>query len=327
LLGLVVLAVAPSLALFLFFYLRDRERKAPARTILFTFLLGAGALLPAALVSFCLEQLTGWRVGAPGLLQSFLGAMLVVGLVEESAKYIVVRFYCYHRREFDEPYDGILYSVIAALGFATVENIYYVLAHGAGTGVVRALIAVPNHAFDGVLMGFFLGLAKFASSDRRGNILSALGLVLAVVAHGFYDLIVFRVDSAPGLVLSLLLFAALTWLIFFEATHHHRSRSPYEQPGLADLHRNGFNGHAAPPQPAGDRLTAMAAHDRIRPPSRYGSAGATTANLDQGVVAETLEDVEPAPLPRFGDVENDVIRATGSLPDDEPPKPDRRPRA
>lgn len=324
-LGLVVLAVAPSLALFLFFYLRDRERKAPAKTILITFLLGAAALVPAALVSFCLEQLTGWRADAPGVLQSFLGAMLVVALVEESAKYIVVRFYCYHRREFDEPYDGILYSVIAALGFATVENIYYVLAHGAGTGVVRALVAVPNHAFDAVLMGFFLGLAKFASSDRRGNLLSALGLLLAVVAHGFYDLIVFKVDSAPGLVLSLLLFAALTWLIFFEATHHHRSRSPYEQPGLADLHRNGFDGRAAPAQPAGDQLSAIAAHDRVRPPSAYRSAGATTASLAGPVAEDDTVDPETGPAPEFGDL--GVTRAAGSLPEDEPPPADTRPRA
>jgi RsiW-degrading membrane proteinase PrsW (M82 family) len=237
-LGLLVLAIAPAVALFLFFYVRDKYRKEPIGVMLVTFGLGAASLLPAVLTSLSLQKLTGWHSDTPNLLHAFLGAMIIVGLVEEGAKFTVVRLYAYHRPEFDEPYDGILYSVMAALGFATLENILYVFSNGAGAGVLRALLSMPSHAFDGVLMGYFLGEAKFARSDRVGNWLSALGFGLAVTAHGLYDFIVFSLDKAPLMVVSLIAMVILFWVIFFKATRKLSEQSPYKRPPLAQLHRD-----------------------------------------------------------------------------------------
>jgi len=255
--GLLVLAIAPAVALFLFFYLRDKYRKEPIGVMLVTFILGAVSLVPAAITSLSLQKLTGWRSSTPSLLHAFLGAMVIVGLVEEGAKFLVVRFYAYHRPEFDEPYDGIMYSVMAALGFATLENVLYIFSNGAGTGVIRALLAMPSHAFDGVLMGYFLGEAKFARNDRVGNWLSALGFGLAVIAHGLYDFIVFSLDKAPLMVLSLLTMAVLFWVIFFKATRKLSEQSPYKHPRLAALHRGSVGSEAdgskpaSPPAPPG----------------------------------------------------------------------------
>ena len=237
-LGLLVLAIAPAVALFLFFYLRDKYRKEPLGILLATFGLGAASLVPAALTSLSLQKLTGWHSDTPSLLHAFLGAMIIVGLVEEGAKFIVVRFYAYHRPEFDEPYDGIMYSVMAALGFATLENTLYVFSNGAGAGVMRALLSMPSHAFDGVLMGYFLGEAKFARNDRVGNWLSALGFGLAVTAHGLYDFIVFSLDKAPLMILSLITMAILFWVIFFKATRKLSEQSPYQHPPLVQLRRD-----------------------------------------------------------------------------------------
>lgn len=328
-LGLLLLAVAPGLALFLFFYLRDRYRKEPTSALLVTFLLGAAALIPAFIVSLSLEQLTGWRSSTDNVLHALLGALFIVGLVEESAKYVVVRFYAYHRREFDEPYDGILYSVVAALGFATVENVFYVLSHGAGAGVLRALVAVPGHAFDGVLMGFFLGAAKFAATDRRGNLLSALGLALAVLAHGLYDWMVFSIDSAPLMIACLAIFAVLTWVIIFKATRHHAEASPYKQPGLADLHRNGIVAVSLPGRPAGDVLSAIAAHDRVRPAPGFRATAPMACAEDISLAADELS----APghdQPEAGDcLPEGVADQPSSLDPGTPPPdlPDTRPRS
>jgi RsiW-degrading membrane proteinase PrsW (M82 family) len=103
---------------------------------------------------------------------------------------------------------------------------------------MRALLAMPSHAFDGVLMGYFLGEAKFARDDRTGNWLSALGFGLAVLAHGLYDFIVFTLDKAPLMVLSLITMAVLFWVIFFKATRKLSEQSPYRHPRLAALHRS-----------------------------------------------------------------------------------------
>jgi RsiW-degrading membrane proteinase PrsW (M82 family) len=231
--GLILLALAPSVALFLFFYTRDRYRKEPFGKLAKTFLFGALSLGPAALTSICLERLTGWRSSTPNLLHGFLGALFIVGFVEEGAKFLVVRFYAYHQREFDEPYDGIMYSVMAALGFATVENVLYVLTQGAATGVMRGLLAVPIHAFNGVVMGYFIGLAKFQKTLARGYWYSGFGFVLAVLAHAVYDFMVFSLDKAPLLIVCLVIFAVLAWVIFFKATRHLSEQSPHQDPNLS----------------------------------------------------------------------------------------------
>ena len=243
--ALVALAVAPGAALFLFFYLRNRYKQEPLRPLVITFLYGAAALLPSMMNSLSLQRITGWRSTTPNVLHALLGALLIVGLIEEGCKYLVVRFYAYRQPGFTEPYDGIMYSISAALGFATLENVLYVISGGASTGVLRAFLSVPSHAFDAVLMGFFVGEAKFARDDRAANWLCALGLILAVVAHGLYDFIVFTLDQAPLLIILLAVFAVLSWVIILVATRRQAEQSAHKHPQLVDLHQRSARDAAA----------------------------------------------------------------------------------
>ncbi|MGQ9543214.1 MAG: PrsW family glutamic-type intramembrane protease [Candidatus Bathyarchaeia archaeon] len=110
---------------------------------------------------------------------------IVVALVEEAMKFMAVRVKAYRSREFNEVMDGIVYSCAAALGFATVENVLYVTHHGLEVGILRAVLAVPGHALDSGMFGFFLGLAKFRDRGRSRLVLS--GLLLATVFHGMWD--------------------------------------------------------------------------------------------------------------------------------------------
>lgn len=206
----------------------------PLRALLLTFGLGAVILIPSAATSLILEHLTGWTPRAPTLLERFAGALFIVALVEEGWKFIVVRLYAYHRPDFDEPYDGIMYSVLAALGFATAENLLYVLAGGLGVGVLRALLAVPGHAFYGVLMGYFLGEARFTADRGRAAGYQLAGFGLAVLAHGVYDFIIFSLDRRPLLALMLPVYALLCWAVFFKATRRHAEQSFRRHPALRD---------------------------------------------------------------------------------------------
>ncbi len=243
--SLIALAVAPALALFLFFYLRNRYKQEPLRPLVTTFLYGAVALVPSMMNSMALQRLTGWHSSTPNVLHSLLGAVFIVGLVEEGCKYLVVRFYSYRLPGFTEPYDGIMYSISAALGFAAVENILYVVSGGPATGVLRAVLSVPSHAFNAVLMGYFLGEAKFARSDAAANWLSLLGLALAIIAHGIYDFIVFSLDKAPLLVFLLVVCAVLSWIIILIATRRQAEQSAHKHPQLVDLHQQSARDAAA----------------------------------------------------------------------------------
>lgn len=97
----------------------------------------------------------------------------------------MLRRYAYDKKAFDEPFDGIVYSVMVAMGFATIENVGYVYQHGIGTGVMRMFLSVPAHGSFAVMMGYYVGMAKF--KPGMAYVLRTVGIFWAVILHGSYD--------------------------------------------------------------------------------------------------------------------------------------------
>jgi RsiW-degrading membrane proteinase PrsW (M82 family) len=120
-------------------------------------------------------------------------AFVVVAFTEEGSKYLLLRFYAYPKKAFHEPFDGILFAVMIGMGFATVENIEYVLQFGWSTGLNRFFLSVPAHASFAVLMGYYVGLAKFRPG--RSVLLMGKGLLIAVLLHGSFDFFLFVQQS------------------------------------------------------------------------------------------------------------------------------------
>src|SRR5688572_10743638 len=118
---LIALAIAPGLAICLFIFYRDAYNREPKRNLIAAFLLGAITIIPAIFIERALE-VSGNSFGSIAL-----SAFLVVALTEELGKFAVLRLYAYSRKSFDEPLDGIVYGVMISMGFATFENIFYVL--------------------------------------------------------------------------------------------------------------------------------------------------------------------------------------------------------
>jgi RsiW-degrading membrane proteinase PrsW (M82 family) len=101
----------------------------------------------------------------------------------------MLRWYAFPKKTFDEPYDGIVYSVMVGMGFATVENIGYVMQHGMSTAFLRMILSVPAHGTFAVLMGYFVGKAKFKPEKRLYYLL--LGVLSATFFHGTFDFFLF----------------------------------------------------------------------------------------------------------------------------------------
>ena len=90
--------------------------------------------------------------------------MVVAPVVEECGKFLVVYWFVFRRPVFDEPIDGIVYAVTAALGFAALENVVYLFAAYSETlalplelSVLRAVLSVPGHALMSSMWGYSLG--------------------------------------------------------------------------------------------------------------------------------------------------------------------------
>jgi RsiW-degrading membrane proteinase PrsW (M82 family) len=202
---LLFVAVAPGLFLLWYFYHRDKYEREPKKLLFKVFFFGCLTVIPAIIFELILEKI--FNAFTAGVINVFLVCFIVVSPVEEILKYFVVRNWAYNRPEFDEIMDGIVYAVSASLGFATLENIIYVLSNGLGVGLIRAFLAVPGHAMYGAIMGYFLGRAKL--NCLRSSRLILTGLLLAILFHGLYDFLLLTKTVLAVLVIALLVVLAI----------------------------------------------------------------------------------------------------------------------
>lgn len=194
----VVLALVPALLWLALFYAQDLLEPEPKAFVIGVFVLGA--LLASALgipLVRGLFHVQTWL--GRNLLVNLLGAILVIGFIQEFLKYAAVRYSVYLLPEFDERMDGILYGTAAGLGFATMLNINYVIDSGGvdlTAGVIRIVITALAQASFAGISGYFLGRAKFEDEPVWWL---PLGLTLAAVLNGLFTVIrggVTRVGSA-----------------------------------------------------------------------------------------------------------------------------------
>ena len=187
-----LLAAAPALLLLRYYYRQDRERPEPKGLVVRIFLLGIAATFVAIPLELLMSLFQGFFAGFP-LLTALFKAFVVAALVEEYLKLTLVRVFAYRNPNFDEIMDGVVYTVVASLGFACMENILYVMGGSIGTALTRAITAIPLHATASGLMGYYIGRGKFAPSPRMERALINRGLRTAIFVHGTYDFLLFAV--------------------------------------------------------------------------------------------------------------------------------------
>ncbi|RAJ83435.1 RsiW-degrading membrane proteinase PrsW (M82 family) [Chitinophaga dinghuensis] len=185
---LLALAVAPGLAISMLIYALDKYDREPLGLLLKCFFLGmASIILPLVVQSGAL--MLGFSESGDTIFNTAFFAYAIVGFSEELAKFLVLYLYAYPKKAFNEPFDGIVYAVMIGMGFATLENIAYVAKYGMGTGVARMFLSVPAHGAFAVLMGYYVGLAKFLPQQK--DELLRKGLLVAIFFHGTYDFFLF----------------------------------------------------------------------------------------------------------------------------------------
>ena len=185
----IVLAIAPGIAICMYFFYKDIYNKEPKVDLLISFLLGCLAILPAIGFERALESTLDGTVAGVAIF-----SYAVVAFGEEASKFLGLRLFSFNQRSFDEPLDGIVYAVMVSMGFATVENIMYVqkyaeIGRGLEIGLYRMFLSVPAHATFAVIMGYFVGKAKF--NPGASVILMITGVVGAIFFHGTFDFFIF----------------------------------------------------------------------------------------------------------------------------------------
>ena len=163
---LVALAIAPVAIILFWLYQKDRYETEPMSLIFKLMAFGAVACLPAAILEMFAKPILFHK--QDGLISMLIYAVFGIGLVEESCKFIVLRWVTWRNPFFTQRFDGIVYAVSASLGFALLENMLYVSSGGVAVGLLRAVTAVPMHTAYGILMGVQYGRARFSQPSGQG---------------------------------------------------------------------------------------------------------------------------------------------------------------
>ena len=205
---LLFMALLPGILILIYIYHKDKLEPEPKIMILKTVLLGACSCIPAALAEGVLEYV--YPNFIPGSLgYALVNAFLLAAFCEEIVKYLALRISTWNSPEFNYRFDGVVYGVCSAVGFAIFENVTYVMQYGFATALTRAFTAVPLHSFCGVFMGIFYAYSKKAQvMNKKGaqRLSTFLALGVPMLIHGIYDTFAFLQSEIASICLLIFIF-------------------------------------------------------------------------------------------------------------------------
>jgi RsiW-degrading membrane proteinase PrsW (M82 family) len=115
--------------------------------------------------------------------------------IEEILKFAAVYVVVFHHKKMDEPIDALIYMITAALGFAALENTFFMLQiiHSSDiasviiTGNLRFIGAILLHIVSSATVGFMLAITFY-----RGKLVkwgaAILGIAIAGALHATFNL-------------------------------------------------------------------------------------------------------------------------------------------
>ena len=221
-----LITILPSLLIVAFFVKSDRFPE-PTSQIIKIFMFGVFLCIPAFLINTELSYIYANTDIDEALISSFLSA----APVEEVLKFTVLYSLVYKMKDFNEPIDGIVYGVTVSLGFATLENIYYVYflsdyfdTTSQSLALLRSFSAIPAHGIFGATMGYFF--MKYAFIKKENNL--ALCMIVPILLHGAYNYF------AYNFFIIALLIVIISWIMLIRAfsrlkKSQRRKRKEYEK--------------------------------------------------------------------------------------------------
>ncbi|SCY95156.1 PrsW family intramembrane metalloprotease [Alkaliphilus peptidifermentans] len=205
---LFLIAVTPSIALGAAIYLTDRYDREPLSLLAKIFVYGALTVIPVFFVEKVLLMFNIF----PGIFGIAYSAFIVAGFTEEYFKRWVVLKGAFNSKHFNEKLDGIVYCVFSALGFATIENIMYVVFRFTGNyyvGVMRGILSVPAHTLFAVTMGYYLSLAKYTEDPKLKSVYFSRSLIIPILLHGLFNFILMA--QVPYLMILFIPYVIYLW--------------------------------------------------------------------------------------------------------------------
>lgn len=168
--------IAPILGGVTYWFYKKRLDPISARWLSKSFINGIFAIIPILILNLIINDL---EVSPVGNISNTLVYSSIISFIKEWSKYLIVVWFALSSPTFDEPYKGVAYTLMTAMGFACIENTIDVFLYD-NMQLINLPLSTITYALSAVMMGYGLGRSK----DYGASVLSNIsGLVLATVFH------------------------------------------------------------------------------------------------------------------------------------------------
>jgi len=201
-------SLLPVILLLLYIWKKDPQKE-PTSQLVKAVVYGVAICIPVAILESGIEACMFGSGGASSIIDTTMMAFFVAALPEETCKLFVLWLILRKNPYFDEHFDGIVYAVCVGLGFAAIENVFYVFGEDndwMSVAITRALLAVPGHYAFAILMGYYYSVYHFVNHSPK---VAVCILLVPVLAHGIYDALALSGTVNP--YIGVLCFFVLIW--------------------------------------------------------------------------------------------------------------------
>lgn len=240
---LFLLAFIPSILILILFFFSDKYEKEPLHLLFFCFVCGASLSVPITILQTFFPGLINLSFASVWLTILFK-SFILSAFIEELLKYLVVKRVVVRSKHFNEPFDGMIYYVAVAAGFAVYEDFTYILSGSAesfflGKEIgnmsafhqksfyIASLRSLPGHTLFAAISGYFIALGKFKYPDKK-QYYYFLALFMGILCHGCFNTIAFTFQEKAVPILVLFLVLLLMFIIFM--ARRLLKASPFNKP-------------------------------------------------------------------------------------------------
>ncbi|MEI7838786.1 MAG: PrsW family glutamic-type intramembrane protease [bacterium] len=213
--AVILVFLGTAILLALFFIKNDHGDKEPLSALWTAGLIGLSGFIGAGYIESLLIPVNSLSPKTSTLSMSFF-TYILVGVIEESLKFIPLALYIYKKKYFNEHTDGIIYFALAGIGFGVPENIVYVVSYGASAGIGRLILDPFFHAATVAIVGYYLIKVKLDHKSWLSVILAFVGVVMI---HCIYDFCLSTSNGTMIMLSVLITFIAsiMLFILFFKA--------------------------------------------------------------------------------------------------------------
>ena len=190
-------ALLPAIVLLYYIWRMDIQKE-PTSWLVKAVLSGVAICFPAAFIETGIgAALFGGEGNPTTLFGTTVQAFFVAAVPEEGLKLLALWLVVRKNPYFDEHFDGIVYAVCVGLGFAAIENVFFVMGeeeNWMGVAIARSLLAVPGHYAFAILMGYYYSIYHFVDHSPK---VAACVFLIPVAAHGVYDALAMSGEVEP----------------------------------------------------------------------------------------------------------------------------------